>query len=480
MLWAIGNCVYVYVVLDGHRSYRIESAVLGLVVLMLPRVLAGRKPSDAVTLSRALNTAVIGTVTGIWLATFLPLLSFPLLSDDFVFLSRYTNAVNAIHSPFFFRPAFAIVFMMLSRIGSGTPVPFHVVSLLLHFVAACLVYLLARRLFDDSTAAIVCFTIFLLNPLQLEATLWASGLQELLWTLFALAAVRSYVWSDVLTIGRVSVTTLLLIGALLSKETAVCLFLLLPAADAAFFPTRIRQGLIGAYATFAVLFAAYMLARRQFVSIEPNFFTVHNLFFWKQFSVVPYKFFAQPWNTLAADIPPWVPLMVSVSMIGLVFAAVQRNPSPRLLFGPALILISTLPLYSYFYVGTDLLAARYLYCATIGWGILIAELLSSATRQRAWAVVTALSVTTVMLVMSLQINLRPWRLAGDLVRSMEGGLKEGKLAGSIVDEWQHRTGVRLEMRNGVPYQYEGVGIFINGYPEFLQLATNGQQTDRFQ
>src|ERR1019366_2469220 len=133
------------------------------------------------------NRLLMLLAVGLWLVTLVPRLTLPFLSDDYVFLASYKQWSDVLNVGHFFRPAFGAVFLLLARTGNGSPVVFHVVALLIHAASAWCVYVLSRRLFQRADAATFCFAIFLLNPLQLEAVLWVSGLQELLWTLFVLA-----------------------------------------------------------------------------------------------------------------------------------------------------------------------------------------------------------------------------------------------------------------------------------------------------
>ena len=225
-LWAIVNCVYVYLVLEGDRSYRIESSVWLLVLLIIPLTILSRRADEPVVeLTSAQKKLLVSIAVGVWLLIFLPLLDFPFLSDDFVFLALYPRLRDMGNAPQFFRPAFAVVFSTLAILGRGSAVPFHVANLLLHFLSANFVYRLTRRLFGASEPALICFTVFLLNPLQLEATLWASELQELLWSFFVLVALWCYVGDPSLSVTRLLATIALVAVALLSKETATCFIL---------------------------------------------------------------------------------------------------------------------------------------------------------------------------------------------------------------------------------------------------------------
>jgi hypothetical protein len=469
--WAIVNCLYVYLALKGERAYRIESAVLILAALMLPFVIVGkrgdRRPLD-VPASR--QRVLLALAIGLWGAMFLPLVTFPFLSDDYSFLAMYQTVGDAGHAFQFFRPAFALLFVALSGLGHGSPAPFHLASLLLHVASATLVFLLGGRLFGSTAAAIVCFTVFLLNPIQPEAVLWVSGLQELLWTFFVLAALLVYTARRELSLGRLSAAVALAACGLASKETAVCFVLLLPAADLALFGGKRGRLQLVAYAAFVVELAAYLLVRGLFVSIEEGFVAAPSTYFVKQFLVIPYSVFAYPWNRSAVDVPPLVLCLTAVALVLLLLLSVVRNASARFLSGPAVILLTTAPLYTYFFVRQDLAGSRYLYFAAVGWSLLTAEMFVGVIDSpRLFSAATA--AVAAALALSLGLNLAPWRAVADLVASMETGLRQGAGASGAVQDWQKRYSATLELKDGIPREYQGVGIFINGYPEFVRLAS---------
>lgn len=470
--WTIVNCLYVYLVRSGAQAYRIESAVLILASLMVPLVVARRRQNRrVVAITPAARGALWIVVIGIWAVIFLPLVRFPFLSDDYVFLTAYRSFGDVDRTFQFYRPGFALVFVALSHLGRESPVPFHLASLLLHFGSASFVFLLAKRLFGSHEAAIVCFTVFLLNPVQLEAVLWISGLQELLWTFVLLAMLWFYTAKPDISPGQISAAVLLAAVGLASKETAVSFIALLPAADFLFF--RFKRGplLPIAYAAFVIELAGYLLIRRHFVSIEQDFLVMPSKYFLKQLLVIPYKVFVHPWNRSAFDVPLTVLCLIAVVVVVLLVLAVSRNVPGRALAGPALILLTTLPVYSYFFVGPDLAGSRYLYFPSVGWSLLIAEVLIGLVNSRVLfsAAILTLAVASAL---SLQLNLRPWHAAANLVEAMKVGLQEGRATVDIVHSWQERYGTTLPLKDGVPREYKGVGIFINGYAEFVRLTTD--------
>src|SRR5262249_28280750 len=136
-----------------------------------------------------------------------------------------------------------------------------------------------------------------------------------------------------------------------------------PAADWARFRGKRGRLLAVAYGIFALVVIGYLVVRMQVASIEAGFLLAPGTYFAKQFLSAPYRFFVQPWNPLAVGLSPYLLCAVSIIAIVLLFRAVLRGAGPIILAGPALILFTTLPVYSYFYVASDLRGTRYLYFA---------------------------------------------------------------------------------------------------------------------
>ena len=467
--WLAGNCLYVYLALDGAQAFRIESAAFIAAALSLPVVLLSREqPRPSAQLARGEAVGIGLVALTLWAAIFLPLLEFSFLSDDYVFLSLYRDIDHVSRAPQFFRPVFGLLIHVLSVVGGGSPVPFHLAGFLLHLSSAALVVVLAARLFSNAAAAVHCAVVFLLNPLQLEATLWVSGLQELLWTFFMLAALWQYTAESRLSIPRLATTMTLVAAGLASKETGVSFILLLPLADWAYFRFRRGRPLWGVYVGFAAELFAYLGIRRHFASVDQTFLELPSRFFLKQFVSLPYRIFVQPWNATAVQMPSIVPALVSVAIVALWWAAMRRNRlSARSIVGPLMVLASTLPLYTYFYVGRDLTAARYLYFPCVGWALLLTEFLLATLRVRRHLLIAACAVAFAYAGV-LHENLRPWLTADRVVHEMRRALEQGRSADPLISELQRAYAPDLTLQRDVPYTYRGVGIFINGYREFVE------------
>ena len=152
-----------------------------------------------------------------------------------------------------YRPL-TLVTYRLNRIllGEG-PFGYHLVNILLHGLAAGLVYLLCRRLAGESVAAFAAI-LFATHPIHTEAVVSIVGRGELLAAIFVLAAwlLRGRPWSS----------ALLFLCGMFSKENAVILPGLLLAEDlmtrhqGADAPARFR-----AYAPHLAALAVFLAVR---------------------------------------------------------------------------------------------------------------------------------------------------------------------------------------------------------------------------
>jgi hypothetical protein len=473
--WTLVNAGYVYLLGHVDRSYRLESAAWILVFVLLclvqrhvPR-LVGWPLSDTVLIG-AISVIVI-----VWAAVMLPLARQPFLSDDYVFLEWAHRSGDVLHGATYFRPLFSLVFLGLYRL-STSPLPFHLLGFGLHLASALIVYRLATRFFGDRNAALLVFTLVLLNPIQLEAVAWISGLQELLWSALALAALWLYTRSPITgSPMRMAAAAGLGLLAMLAKETGICVVLLFGIADVLIGRWR-RPPIVAFYAVLSAAILGYLALRSHFREFDEHYWFWPSRYFVKQFLARPYEVFSQPWNPTAVEVPGIVRWLVAGALTALLVTAVAvRRTGWRVLVGPAIIVASTLPLYAYFFVETDLISSRYIYFAAIGWAFLVAELMGRLTERTSLYLATIAGIA-VLSAISLQVNTRPWKASGELVAAMASEVEHGGDVNDALHTWQRTHPGDLRMKNGLPYQYDGVGIFINGYKEFREF-TLGWKTD---
>ncbi len=94
-------------------------------------------------------------------------------------------------------PLTYLTHLLENAIAGVSPAVTHGVNVLLHGINAALVFVFAFRLRRRAVAAAATAVLFILHPLQVEAVAWAMGRKDLLATLFALAALLSWLqWQE--------------------------------------------------------------------------------------------------------------------------------------------------------------------------------------------------------------------------------------------------------------------------------------------
>lgn len=127
---------------------------------------------------------------------YLPLLDYFFSQDDFglMYNSRYEPA-RAIEASFgssatYFRPLTRFAYFAVAyRVFGMRPVPYHVVSLVLHLCTSLLLYVLLRRLRLSAAPAVVATGLFALSVAFFHVVGWISCVQQAAAALFFLLAI---------------------------------------------------------------------------------------------------------------------------------------------------------------------------------------------------------------------------------------------------------------------------------------------------
>jgi hypothetical protein len=159
------------------------------------------------------------------------------LDDDRLVLDRtaeLSNLKNApklfreAYSPFkgesnYFRPMVGLSFMLDTRLPIA-PGPFHRTNVLLHLIACALFFTLLTRLGFANPIAVVAASLFAVHPVSVATVAWIPGRNESLLACFFLASWLAFLsWRSSRALGWLAAHLVLLLAALLTKETAVVL-----------------------------------------------------------------------------------------------------------------------------------------------------------------------------------------------------------------------------------------------------------------
>jgi len=186
--------------------------------------------------------------------------------------------------PIYLRPVTLGLMWLISVFAGVQAAPYHLVDVLLHAANAALIFLILRKLSISPAASALTGFLFVLTPVAPEAVSWPAGIVDTLPLFFILLSVYTY-------LGYLAgykafpyiVSLLAAAAALLSKEVAIPLIVLIPLADVLFAGRIGREG-TGGYprrgkasagdatglfttarlrrlAPFALLLAAYVVVR---------------------------------------------------------------------------------------------------------------------------------------------------------------------------------------------------------------------------
>lgn len=173
-----------------------------------------------------------------------------------------------------YRPLPIFTFALNFAAGGLDPIGYHAVNIALHAAVCALVWLLARRLFDDPLIAPIAAILFAVHPIHAEPVAGIVGRAEILAAFFMLLGLIALLpqQAAALSPARIALSALALLGALLAKESAICL----PVLAAILLWWRQRSGvrvpartwLVAAIA-FAVVLAIYFALR--YIALEQRF-----------------------------------------------------------------------------------------------------------------------------------------------------------------------------------------------------------------
>jgi tetratricopeptide (TPR) repeat protein len=134
----------------------------------------------------------------------------------------------------YYRPLQALTYLVDYHLWGLTPAGYHLTSALLHGATAVLLYRLAHALTRDAPAALAAATLFAVHPIHTEAVTYVSGRSDPLSAPFLLAALLAFLRARGRPPGRWSaLSAAAFLLALLAREAALGLVLLVPLVDAA-------------------------------------------------------------------------------------------------------------------------------------------------------------------------------------------------------------------------------------------------------
>ncbi len=149
-----------------------------------------------------------------------------------------TNLRTVLFSPDlikpYYRPLNRATYLLDYWIFGMSPMWYHAANILIHVLNVILVYVIGRRVLQNSPAAFVSALLFAVHPVNSEAVNFISARNTLLSLFFSLASFLSFMEAKEKGVRWPLLSALLFFCGLLSKETAfmliavIALYILLP------------------------------------------------------------------------------------------------------------------------------------------------------------------------------------------------------------------------------------------------------------
>jgi hypothetical protein len=346
-------------------------------------------------------------------ALYWPALTVGLLSDDFPLADRAYRFALGSFNAYAFRPLPLAEWGLILHAGGG-PVALHALNVVLHGLNAFLASRLIAPLAASRGAGVVAGSIVLTMPILVEPVVWCSGVFDVQATTFMLLAVlasRRYERDGTGTrIGFFCCS----IAALLSKETALVLPLLV-LLDTWMRQSRVRRLY---HDVWIMLVAMALIGALRLPLASDMVKRPLSKYLLQRWVFGTVGGFAVPWHADIIAAHPWLPTLVAWIVIALLLRFSMNlidHSSRRVFYGMASwVLIGTAPALTFFFIGRDLQSSRYLYLPAIGWaGVLVAMIDRARLVRVADVVSVALALTLVPIgVFGVRKHLAPWQEAG--------------------------------------------------------------------
>ena len=317
----------------------------------------------------------------------------------------------------YYRPILLTSYIIDYQIWKLNPLGYHLTNILLHCLAAILVFLLINSLTQNRIVALLSSLLFALHPIQVESVAWVAGRNDVLVGLFI--TMMMYFYIRQYEIPEKKKSYLLLTGlsftmAIFTKETAVFCILLLPLYDVVIrkisFASLFTKESLVKFVPFVVVLGIYLTIRLLlFGEIAGTEKLYGALSFIGRFKILPailmeYLSFLiapirlsieHPLDKIIWLEPIWYPSAIAGIILLIIIYWWTRRHDSILFFGLLWLVICIFPALNIFPLAVPVLEHR-LYMASIGFVLVVCYGLSHIIKthsQNFWRIPVILLIT---------------------------------------------------------------------------------------
>ncbi len=423
------------------------------------------------------------------------------LSDDFLLLEKNLQWIDPGRG--FFRPLPKLIMLTVHWLFGAQPLVFHLLSFMIHYANALLIYFILQKLARSKPAALAGSVLFISNYMSSEAVFWISSFSSILATFFILLGIHSflnYLSSSKAACKMHSLVCLVL--GLLTNENAimlpVLLFILLECHSQyrGEIPFVKRVGRLASHFTVIIVYvlvkAPSLVANISERTLSIGYHMIRNLrfmllslFTFNPFNDLPLVYmdtellnvlFKEPVKKLNAhfdSIHFYFPLLLGTLIIVFVFYVLFKGQA-KLQYALLAVIASTLPVIMLSsmhlpYGGYYRYPLRLFYFPCSLFMIFIALALNQVlirlrkkSEFRKYAAALMILLFSILLTETMKTSGRnsDWLKASDIARSVLGQFEK------IMDA---NPGAKRVVLFNLPDNYRGAYIFKNGFAAAVKL-----------
>ena len=264
---------------------------------------------------------------------------------------------------------------------------YHITNLILHLLNTILVFVFIFLICDDVFISFIAALLFGIHPLHVESVAWITERKDVLYSLFFLTSMITYL---LFKKGRIKkyyyLSLIFFILSLLSKAMAVTLPIILFLLDYSLHLKLSPKNLIEKIPIFilSIIFGIIAIIaqypnngmdNKSFNFFQNVLIANFDIFFYLTKIIVPVNlscFYPYP-EKIGNLLPPIFLISPILTLILIIILYKTKNSSRKMFFGGLFFLITILPVIQFIPVGQAMAADRFTYIPIIGFFYLLAE-----------------------------------------------------------------------------------------------------------